>query len=137
MQLVGCRPRCPYSALVQMSNRPTSGRRSYGKHAQAREQIRSMLDLIQDDQPGKPPQGEHRIRQSCDCRGVLEIESGDRTIEGKRQCACQSRLAHLSSAKHPDDRITGQEVLKSLKVAWAPDDSPYGTVKIRFSEPKK
>jgi len=67
------------------------------QHAQEREEIRQMLDLVDDDQAADPLEDEGRLRQARAISRVVEIEPLCRRIGC--DLARQRGLADLASAE--------------------------------------
>ena len=75
------------------------------KHAQEREQLRGTLDLVDDDQPAQPLQGQLGLGQGREVGRVFQVKAGDRGVgQAVGVHACQRGLAALPRAEQRDHR---------------------------------
>ena len=80
-----------------------------GQHAEHRKEVRAPLDLIQHDESAALRQREHRIRESREVLGILEIEGRCGTPMCRGDLAGECRLAHLPRAQQRHHRRLAQQ----------------------------
>ena len=97
---------------------------------QARKQIRTTLDLVDDDETSKRREGEQRIRKARHVGGRLEIEDVRRSVPSTCDLASQGRLADLARPEEGDDGSAGQEALEGSAVSVSRDHGRHDSMKI-------
>jgi len=90
------------------------------EHAQEREQLRGTLDLVDDDQPAQPLQGQLGLGQGREVGRVFQVEAGDRGVgQAVGVHACQRGLAALPRAEQRDHRRNREAGLDLRQVSVA------------------
>ena len=80
-----------------------------GEHPQHREQLRTVMNLVDDDEAAELFERQHRVAEEREVAGQLEIEADGRTPRRARHLPGQRRLSHLPRAEESDDRELGEQ----------------------------
>ena len=77
-------------------------------HPQYSEEIGTLLNLVNDDQPAQSFQGEHGLRKTREILIILEVEEGDGAAPRLGDHPRQSGFSHLPCAENAHDDMPAE-----------------------------
>jgi hypothetical protein len=91
------------------------------KHPQGTKELRTMLNLVDDDQAAQSSQGQQRIGEPGEVFVVLEVEERDRSTALRGDHPGKREFPHLPGAEGSHDDVTAEEAGKHPHFAAARD----------------
>ncbi len=99
-------------------NQETRGcARAVGQHAEDRKEVRTLLDLIEDNEPTHTCEPERGLLELRQVTRIFQVEERDRDSRSAGDLVRQRRLPDLPCAQQRDDRLLAQQPLEASEVS--------------------